>query len=157
MFSSLRFNPYCTTENVLTEADWGKPDRRTISSIWSTNTKLWAQCEPEIGTIFREGVKCFLIFRRSTERYFLFKRIHTACRMDGILNINGTTRNKRESAFFPTHIGSFETQHVSSFLNQNLTVILKENREEIFITYWLFNYFSFHEFVTCSIIFGVSM
>ena len=38
--------------------------------------------------------------------------------MDGILNINGTTRNKRESAFFPTHVGGFETLHVSSFLNK---------------------------------------
>ena len=68
--------------------------------------------------------------------------------MDGILNINGTTRNKRESAFFPTHVGGFETQHVSSFLNQNLSVILKENREEnfyyvltiqLFFLTWIYN------------------
>ena len=68
--------------------------------------------------------------------------------MDGILNINGTTRNKRESAFFPTHVGGFETLHVSSFLNQNLSVILKENREEnfyyvltiqLFFLSWIYN------------------
>ena len=38
MFSSLWFNPYCTTENVLTEADWGKPDRRTLSLSFEVPT-----------------------------------------------------------------------------------------------------------------------